>query len=357
MRNRPLWRRRTNTQATHSTGARLARFGVLAALLGLNLAALLGSLLLSATLAHADSPGSVNIIVPKPASKVARGPVGANVSISGVGTPKHSYQLGYAPAASTCAASADIPSAVTVADSDGKFAVTFLWPSGASAIGASYSVCALDKTDPTPPPAIESSQLFQVAASGAPTITLSQPVATPVSGVTPVPTPESGTFYAGSSLQIVGANFVPGKTPLLVYVTATEEFRPGDLASRPLATADGGATTPDDAGAFTAVVVLPGAVLGNLYIHVVSNDGTATLLPALIATQPLVIKQKPTPTPPTPTATPKATPSPTPIGASTGAPSLGNIFGVLGLGCLSVVLFILGIGLIMSASGATRNTR
>jgi hypothetical protein len=100
------------------------------------------------------------------------------------------------------------------------------------------------------------------------------------------------------------------------------------------------------------------AITGNFFLHVVSNDGGGKYLPALIATQPITIGQAATPTPTIgPTVTPTVGITPTPIngGGSGNSLNAAGLVGVLSLGGLSVLLFILGVYLLTSTGATHRN--
>jgi hypothetical protein len=102
-------------------------------------------------------------------------------------------------------------------------------------------------------------------------------------------------------------------------------------------------------------VTLPN-ITGNFFLQVVSNDGQGKYLPALIATQPIKISQAPAPTATVgPTVTPTVvgtTPTPSGGSGSGGNVNAVGLLGVLSLGGLSILLFILGVYL-LTATGAT----
>ena len=200
-------------------------------------------------------------------------------------------------------------------------------------------------------------QKFKVDAGSPPSITLAPP---------PSPTPNTGnppTYPAGGPIQISGKNYFSNHTQLLAFVTLNQNFAPGDLQSgNALKRVDTNNTgfTADANGSFTVTVNLP-AFTGSFFLHVVSNDGSSSggkYLPALIATQPITIGQAATPTPtvgPTVTPTVGVTPTPGNGGGSGNSVSAADLVGVLSLGGLSVLLFILGVYLLTSTGATHRN--
>jgi predicted lipid-binding transport protein (Tim44 family) len=82
-----------------------------------------------------------------------------------------------------------------------------------------------------------------------------------------------------------------------------------------------------------------------MFLHVVSSDGTQDFPPALVATKQITIAQAPTPTPnPTPTITPNP--------ANNQSGTNGSMPAIIGLGVLSVVLFIVGVILIATVASS-----
>jgi hypothetical protein len=329
--------------------AHIARVG---ALLTLSLVALAASTMNFAPVAHADS-FSLDILVPKPQSNIAEGPVGTNLTLSGQGaTAGHEYQLGYALTKVGCAAGG--PLGTAPADSNGKFTTTIAWPDSAGSVGSTYVICYRDK-DAGPSLAQPSDQSFKVDAGSPPSITLAPPPSS-----TPDTDNSSNTYPAGGAIQISGKNFYSNHTQLLAFVTLNQNFAPTDLqAGTALKRVDTGNTgfNADANGSFTVQVKLP-TFTGNFFLHVVSNDGTGKYLPALIATQPITIGQAPTPTPtvgPTATPTVGATPTPDGGGSSDNGANAAGLVGVLSLGGLSILLFILGIYLLTSTGATPRN--
>lgn len=334
--------------------AGFARIARLSALLSLSLLALGATALSFAPVAHADSV-SLAILVPKTQSNTAEGPVGTNVTISGQGaTAGHGYQLSAALTGPGCPTGG--PLGTATADANGKFTTTVEWPDTASAVGATYVICYKD-TSAGPALAQNSDQKFKVDAGSPPSITLAPP---------PSPTPNTGnppTYPAGGPIQISGKNYFSNHTQLLAFVTLNQNFAPGDLQSgNALKRVDTNNTgfTADANGSFTVTVKLP-AFTGSFFLHVVSNDGSSSggkYLPALIATQPITIGQAATPTPtvgPTVTPTVGVTPTPGNGGGSGNSVSAADLVGVLSLGGLSVLLFILGVYLLTSTGATRRN--
>jgi hypothetical protein len=332
--------------------ARIARFARLIALFTLSLLALGATALSFAPVAHADSV-SLAILVPKPSSNTAEGPVGTNLTLSAQGAiAGHDYQLSYALTILGCPTGG--PLGTATADASGKFTTTVAWPDAASAVGATYVICYKD-TSAGPALAQASDQKFKVDAGSPPSITLAPP---------PSSTPGTGnppdTYPAGGPIQISGKNYFSNHTQLLAFVTLNQNFAPGDLQSeKALKRVDTNNVvfTADANGSFTVTVKLP-AITGGFFLHVVSNDGGGKYLPALIATQPITIGQAATPTPTVgPTVTPTAGVTPTPIngGGSNNSVSAAGLIGVLSLGGLSVLLFILGVYLLTSTGATNRN--
>jgi hypothetical protein len=332
--------------------ARFAHIARVGALLTLSLVALAATTMNFAPAAHADSV-SLAILVPKPQSNIAEGPVGTNLTLSGQGaTAGHEYQLSYASSKLGCAVGGPLGSAP--ADASGKFTTTIAWPDAAGSVGATYVLCYRDK-DAGPTLAQPSDQSFKVDAGSPPSITLAPPPSsTPNTGDAPV------TYPAGGAIQISGKNFYSNHTPLLAFVTLHQDFTPGDLQSgNALKRVDNNNAvfTSDANGSFTVTMKLP-TFTGNVFLQVVSNDGAGKYLPALIATQPIAIGQAPTPTPTvgaivTPTI--GATPTATGGGGSGNSANAAGLIGVLSLGGLSILLFILGVYLLTSTGATPRN--
>jgi hypothetical protein len=332
--------------------AGFARIARLSALLTLSLLALGATALNFAPVAHADSV-SLAILVPKTQSNTAEGPVGTNVTISGQGaTAGHGYQLSAALTGPGCPTGG--PLGTATADANGKFTTTVEWPDTASAVGATYVICYKD-TSAGPALAQDSDQKFKVDAGSPPSITLAPP---------PSSTPDTGnpsdTYPLGGPIQISGKNYFSNHTQLLAFVTLHQDFAPADLQpGNALKRVDTNNTgfTADANGSFTVTVKLP-TYTGNVFLQVVSNDGGSKYLPALIATQPITIGQAATPTPtvgPTVTPTVGSTPPPNNGGGSNNNVDAAGLVGVLSLGGLSVLLFILGVYLLTSTGATHRN--
>jgi hypothetical protein len=325
--------------------AKMARLGVL---LTLSLLALGAMAVSFAPVAHADS-FSLTILVPKPLSNTAEGPVGTNVTVSAQGAVAgHDYQLSYAPTETGCTVGGALGTAK--ADASGKFTTTIAWPSAANAVGATYMICYQDKSQPVL--AQPSGQSFKVDAASPPSITLAPTDSTP--GATP---PDG--YFAGGPVQITGKNYYSNHTQLLAIVTLNENFAPGDLQSGYVLKRPDGSSgfTADANGSFTVTMKLP-TITGNFFLHVVSNDGGGKYLPALIATQPITIGQQPTPTATVgATVTPTVGVTPTAGGGSNpgNGVSAAGLIGVLSLGGLSILLFILGVYLLTSTGASPRN--
>jgi len=363
----PIGRRTRRDRSRRAAG--LARAALLVVIVLLNLSALMVSFLSGAPAAHAASP-SLHIKVPNPSGGIASGPVGANVSVSGTGDANHKYNFGYAAALSpaptldACSQGVkDLQSSVT-AQKDGTFSASFVWPSSAGTRGSSYYICAQDQAivGPSLGGAIQSSEVFKVLASEAPNISLD---VAPSSNATPVPTPTDGGYYAGSRIQITGTNFWPGGVTLRAFVTASQTFSASDAqAYRPLAQDNNNtAFRSDNNGSFVIDVTLPQSPQGVVYLHVVSTDYTSTFPPALDANQQITLAKAqltPTPSSPTPNTTVTASPPTTPGhdgGGQPQTPDPANVLAVIGLSGLSVILFVVGIILMTSASTMPRAPR
>ncbi|HEX6817046.1 MAG TPA: hypothetical protein VF120_01620 [Ktedonobacterales bacterium] len=332
------------------------------------LVALAGAVTAAPVAAHPSAGGqSLTIVVPKPSDGVVSGPVGTNVSIKGTGAPNSSYQLGYALKSDQCLSGfQQLQASPVTTKSDGTFSATFAWPSSGTDNGSSYYVCAQNTGGlPLPvAPTLQSNVTFKVLAQDAPNIALDVAASsgTPNPSQTP---PPSGSYYAGSSVQITGANFLPGGTNLQAYVTTSQDFSASDTQTyQPLVLSNGGTTFSSHSnGAFSVTATMPPSPRGAVFLHVVSTDAADSFPPSLIATQAVtVLNPQPTPTPPTPSpsTTTTTTASATPKG-STGTtgntPDPGNVLAVIGLSGLSIILFIVGIILMTSASAMARTPR
>ena len=342
--------------------ARLLRVSV-GVLVGLGWLALAASAT-GAPAARAAGSASVSIVIPVPTGSATSGPVGANVTFTASGlTPSDKYSLGYATSTDGCVVGdTDMQLTPFSPNADGTYSMTFAWPSAAKNMSAPYVICLADATLLGTPP-IQSSNTFQVLDTDAPKIELKH-VPVSVGPGTPAPTPEPESSYlAGDVVQITGAHYAPGglggNTTLGVYLTTGPAKNFGDLSQGRALSLTSGSLTPDASGHFVARVTLPDASVitasGQYYLYVVSGDGSATALPSLVAFRQITVAPPPTPTPTaTATSTPSAaaSPSTTPGGNSGGSSSdLGLI---IGLGALSVVLFIVGVILLASAAALPR---
>jgi hypothetical protein len=331
--------------------------GVLALALALGAVALLAG---GTPVARADSTGSLTIVIPQPPTGgQVQGPVGTNVTIQGAGlTAGNAYQLGVATIDAGCSGGFQPLSAAPITiGPDGTLAKTFAWPQNASAIGTSYYICAED-TSANPP--VQSQDFFTVLAATPPVIhveAVPQPTAGP--GTPPAPTPKG--YYAGEQVTITGDSFLPGGQNLTVYMLTSKITTGADLAAGvQLQTVDGSAITPDTTGHFSTTVTLPGAPQvqtgKHLFLYVVSGDGTADGPPSLAAFREITLQPAPTPVP-TATSVPTVAPTATTQGGGGttttggGSPYTGAI---IGLGALSVVLFLIGVILLGSAAAMPR---
>lgn len=340
-----------------STRCRRALAG-LALASGLALTLALGALGPSTQAAPAikGDPGSVSLDITQPAPNngIAEGPVGANLLVQGNATAGATLQIGIAPRGAGCTTGFQSLNLSVTALSDGSFTASFAWPQLANNVGDRYYVCAQDTTAS----AMGASQsLFQVDSAGAPAISVTEAsdpnAATPGIGtptVTP-PNPPEGTFYAGGFIEIKGQNFTPGGTTIQIFVTPTQ-LTPSAASSTPLQIVKGYPST-SRSGAFDVIVQLPSGQTGQFYISAASSDGTSTVLPTLVGSQSAKIALAPTPTPsPSPSPSPKVT---TTVGPVTppppSGPGTGNIIGAIALGLFSAIFFILGVAMLISASG------
>lgn len=301
--------------------------------------------------AHADSTGSMHVVVPVPSSdgKTVQGPVGANVSVSmSQATAGATYNLGWANVTDGCASGAVNPfingTITVVADSSGSFTATFVWPAAAGTPGTLYLICASDSANPTTD-VVTADQQFQALGSNAPRVTLSQ---------APSSTHPGKTYAAGGPVQVQGRGFFPQGTAIAIFVTPSSDFSAGDYQpDNALQTEDGSSILSDNQGQFTAIVVLPSTIIGQLFLHAVSTDAVANnqspFPPSLVATS--VIQIGP------PEATPTVAPTPT-VAQHTGTTPKPDdstpVLAIVGLGLLSLILFVVGGILVISAAGGTR---
>lgn len=302
--------------------------------------------------AHADpSTGSMHVVLPAPSSdgKTVQGPAHTNVSVSASqATAGATYSLGWASSTATCATgfTAFTTGTTTVmADAGGSFTATFVWPTEASTPGTLYFICASDTANPTTN-VITADQVFQALSSTPPQITITRaPLATPVA------TPTGKTFAANGPIQVKGKGFLPVGTSVDIFLTSSGTFSAGDFQpDNALKTQDGSQIISDSQGQFTAVVVLPDIIIGQLFLYAVSTDaisnGPPNFPPSLVASRTIQISA--------PLPTPTAQPSPTPKGGggghNTNSSDTTRIVAIAALGGLSLILFIIGAILIASAA-------
>lgn len=330
----------------------LALAGALALALGA-----MGPVALAAPKTNAD-PGSISLDIVQPAgnNNIAEGPVGANISVQGNATAGDSINLGVASRGDGCATGFQQLNGVTAtAQADGSFTATFQWPQIANNVGERYFVCAQDTTNS----AIGASQtLFQVDSSDAPSITVTQvsdPTAPTPGAGTPTPQPPSppdGSIYAGGFIEVKGQNFTPGGTPIQIVLTPSQLTLGTALSPLPLVS--GEARTTHN-GSFDIIVQAPSGQTGQFYISATSTDGTGSTLPTLVGSESVQVVLQPTPTPgPTPTATPKASPTTDTGGTNvknSSGPGPARIIGAIALGLFSAIFFIIGVAMLISASG------
>lgn len=307
--------------------------------------------------AQAD-PGSISLDITQPAPNngIAEGPVGANLYVQGQGTAGDTIQIGIATRATGCTTGFQALNLSASVQNNGVFAVAFAWPQIANNVGDRYYVCAQDTTAS----AIGASQsLFQIDSANPPAISVtevSDPNAPTPGPGTPTPTPPNppdGTFYAGGFIEVKGQNFTPGGLAIQIIVTPVQ-ISPTTAALPPLQIVKGDSVSKRD-GSFDVIAQLPTGRTGPLYINATSTDGSSSVLPTLVGSQSANITLAPTPTPsPSPSPSPSASAS-----ATTGntnpppppGPGTGRIIGAIALGLFSAIFFILGVAMLISASG------
>jgi len=319
--------------------------------------------------AHADSSPTLTILVPAPAASQAEGPVDTNVTIQAQGlSPNDTFQLGYAQAGNGGSCNdgfTEFPGFIVPAQSDGTFLTTIPWPVNINSVGTIYYICAQDTT--TLGTTIQSAQTYLVDSAQPPTIAVT-PVLGPGNGTptaaaaSPAPTPAG--FVPSGQVNIAGQTFSPSGRTLLAVLLKNKAKAPTDFAT-PVATVltltDQATTTfaSGDQGNFTVTVLLPARVApGRYFLYVITSDGTSSAPPSLAAFQQIsIVRPLPTPTPTTspPTATPQS------HGGNTGSSErpLGGkrVAAILGLGGLSVLLFVLGVIFLASAAALPRQER
>lgn len=289
--------------------------------------------------------GTLAITIPQPDSNgQVAGPVGINLTVSGTGLQDgDTYVLGYAPQDTQCASGFPLFPNLTVTATGGSFTTTFAWPRSVNSVGALYYICAQDTTQ-SGSPVVQSDQVFHILSPAAPFFTI-----TDAKTQTAIPGPPFDIF-AGGQVTLLGHNYVPSGVTLLAYLSTKRITTGQDFsAARLLSTADSQPITTTESGDVSATVVVPdGLRTGNYFLYLVSNDRQGDALPSLMASVPVRVRLQPTPTAsPSPTA--NVTPSPGTstgtTGTSTGA---GKILGVVGLGLLSLILFVTGTILLAS---------
>lgn len=306
-----------------------------------------------------ETTGSLHIVVPTDANGGPAGPVGTYVTVQGSGlTPSGTFKIGVALKDAGCQGGySDLGVNPFQANARGSFAETVRWPSTINNTGSSYYVCIQDLSGGS---YVQSDTTFTVLGASPPSISLAHAQPTVGPG-TPTPsTPQSGNVYQyGESAVISGANFLPGGTTLAVYLTTQPITNAKSLSSaKSLQTTDGSAITSDSSGSFTATVkIQPSSQsTASYYLYVVSSDAdtSTNARPSLEAARQIIVQPAPAPT-----ATATTAPSPTPTigtngGGGGGGGNISNsrLAAIIGLGVLSVVLFIVGV--ILLASAATR---
>jgi hypothetical protein len=303
-----------------------------------------------------NSPVTIDIQNPQPRGSVAQGPVGANIYAQGATQPGDQVIIGFASQDTGCQSGfQQIDNAQPTVDPTGQFTVAFKWPDAANTVNTEYYLCAQDTTSDT---IGQSQEVYQVLSADAPAINVQQvdnPTAPTAVPGTPTPAPTAtapaGKVYSGGYLQIQGANFVPGGQNISFFLTPGA-FTPGDFVpGNALNVVSGNTRTAND-GSFQVVVQLPAGETGSLTVSAISQDGTGALLPTLVGSQRLSII--------TPPATPTPQPTVSPTVQATGTVGNGNgsgrppgplkVTALIGLGTLSVILFIVGVSFLISAS-------
>ena len=326
---------------------------------GLALALALGALAPSAQAAPAvkGDPNSVSLDITQPAPNngIAEGPVGANLLVQGNATAGDTLQIGIAPHSAGCTTGFQPLNLSVTTQNDGTFNVAFPWPQLANNVGDRYFVCAQDTTASA---SGSSQSLFQVDSAGAPAISVTEvndpnaPTAGPGTPTATPPNPPDGTFYAGGFIEIKGQNFTPGGTTIQILVTPTQLTLGFANNAQTLQIVKGN-NVSGHSGSFDVIAQLPTGQIGQFFISATSQDGSSAALPTLVGSQSAKIATAPTPTP-SPTATAGITPTATPLGGGASAPSgpgTGNIIGAIALGLFSAIFFILGVAMLISASG------
>jgi hypothetical protein len=298
---------------------------------------------------------TIEIRNPQPSGGVAEGPVGTNIYAQGQVGAGDTVAIGYADQGTGCQSGMNTISGLTPSvQANGQFTVAFTWPDAANTVNAEYNLCAQDTTTNT---IGQSTTLFRVDNANAPTITIQaagEPNAPTVGPGTPTPAPtataQSGQAYIGGFLQINGSNFTRGGQSLLFFLTPGQ-FSASDYNPDSALKVASGDSRSDSNGAFQVIVQLPTGETGNFVVSAVSEDGGSGVLPSLLASQNISLTAAPATPTPLPTATTPTTPTPTGHSGTRGRP-VGpyRITLLIGLGVVSVILFIIGVAFLVSAS-------
>ena len=324
--------------------SRIPRTGISASVL-LLLVVFAGATIVSSPTARADNTTNISMVVPVANNGTADGPVGTNITLAAVSMPPNSqFDLGYAQASVGCPYGYTVfPSVSPVtSQNDGTFTVTFAWPVSLGFVGTTYAICARNKVDHTTT-LWQVAQFFRVDSATPPQFTVT-------AAPTGMPSLSGNSFQLGQQVVLTGQSYFPAGTTLAIYLRTSKASQPSDLQP-PAATqisSDQPITSQQD-GTVSATVSMPNNIpTGSYVLYLVSQDGTATTLPSLVAH--VAIKLTPaaavTPTvvkTPQPTATPFGNQQP---GSSQGP---GKMAEVLGLGGLSVILFVIGVVLLASS--------
>jgi hypothetical protein len=275
----------------------------------------------------------------------AEGPVGATVSVQGVGWAVTSadVQVTLADAqndtsgqpGSACqngSPQVSIPGlSQQPPDGSGNFSTSFVWPAAAAATGHSFWVCG--QQGGTTAPGVST---FTVLSSNPPSLTIG----------------DDSQAFPGGTITVTGQNWLPGNQPITVVVTPCLNCDPGYMSS---STANAAAD-----GSLNITLNVPAqARVGNqLYVTAGNASSDPSLPPALIVHDPsnaprftVIARVSPTPTPtatpsPTPTVGVTATATSTPQGGAAGggvnttSTSSSNTILVILLAALGVVLLI-----------------
>lgn len=304
-----------------------------------------------------DKKPSLHIVMPIPAGNgsTVEGPVGTNVSVQGESlTANADYQIGYARADIGCPAGMRSFDGVSPAPAqqDGTLTATITWPDSLNSIGSTYVMCALNASQ-LGEPVVQSDERFRVDSADHAQLTVKAAATSAAGTATPQP---DGTFFLGQQVAITGKSFLPAGSKLVAYLLTEQAQSAFDLlppVATPLTT--GAAITSQDNGGVTATVTLPDNIpTGSYFIYLVSDKGTKTILPALVASQPITITAAPAAQP---TATPVPRPTATVPGGTTKSSGGQSVGAIVGLGGLSVVLFIIGVALLASAAAMPRPGR